>query len=51
MRNKDKDIKQKVSEYMDILGIYVPGDAEGDADQAPDQDRDPAAGRPEDNEG
>lgn len=33
MRNKDKDIKQKVAEYMDILGIYVPDDNE--AEEAP----------------
>ena len=36
MRNKDKDIKQKVAEYMDILGIYVPDDNEaGEAEEAP----------------
>ena len=33
MKNKDKDIKQKVAEYMDILGIYVPDDKE--AEEAP----------------
>ena len=30
MKNKDKDIKQKVAEYMDILGIYVPDDDTAD---------------------
>lgn len=34
MKNKDKDIKQKVAEYMDILGIYVPDDKE--AGEAPE---------------
>lgn len=24
MRNQDKDIKQKVAEYMEIMGIYAP---------------------------
>lgn len=24
MKNKDKDIKQKVAEYMEIMGIYAP---------------------------
>ena len=36
MKNKDKDIKQKVAEYMDILGIYVPDDKEaGQSGEAP----------------
>lgn len=26
MANKDKDIRQKVSEYMEILGVRVPND-------------------------
>ena len=26
MKNKDKDIKQKVAEYMDFMGIYAPED-------------------------
>lgn len=30
MMNKDKDIKQKVKEYMEIMGIYVPDDQETD---------------------
>ena len=28
MKNKDKDIKQKVKEYMEIMGIYAPDDQE-----------------------
>ena len=37
MKNKDKDIKQKVAEYMDILGIYVPDDTEdGQPEDAPE---------------
>ena len=30
MANKDKDIRQKVSEYMEIMGIHVPDDKEAD---------------------
>lgn len=26
MKNKDKDIRQKVAEYMEIMGIYAPED-------------------------
>ena len=41
MKNKDKDIKQKVAEYMDILGIYVPDDKEaGEATEPVDGDED-----------
>ena len=32
MKNSDKDIKQKVAEYMKILGIYVP-EEKPEADQ------------------
>ena len=28
MKNKEKDIKQKVKEYMEIMGIYAPDDQE-----------------------
>lgn len=31
MRNQDKDIKQKVAEYMEIMGIYAPEDQEAAA--------------------
>jgi len=41
MKNKDKDIKQKVAEYMDILGIYVPDDTE---DQEAETETAPAEG-------
>lgn len=34
MENKDKSIQQKVAEYMDILGVYVP-DADRPADEGP----------------
>lgn len=29
MKNKDKTIQQKVEEYMDILGVYVPDTPQG----------------------
>ena len=41
MRNQDKDIKQKVAEYMEIMGIYVPDDKEaGEAPEPEDGDED-----------
>ena len=36
MANKDKDIKQKVAEYMEIMGIYVPPE-DNEAVKASDQ--------------
>ena len=41
MKNKDKDLKQKVAEYRNILGIYVPDDKEtGEAPDPVDGDED-----------
>lgn len=42
MQNKDKSMKQKVSEYMEILGVHVP-DEQAHNEQAhkadnPDED-------------
>lgn len=34
MQNKDKDIQQKVAEYMEILGIHVPAENEGQEGRA-----------------
>lgn len=48
MRNQDKDIKQKVAEYMEIMGIYAPEDQEAAAepeDPGPDKAEKAAAGK------
>lgn len=48
MRNQDKDIKQKVAEYMEIMGIYAPEDQEAAAepeDPGPDKARRQQQGR------
>ena len=37
MQNKDKSMKQKVAEYMEILGVRVPDDQDVKTDN-PDED-------------
>ena len=43
MQNKDKSMKQKVSEYMEILGVRVPDDQDVKTDN-PDEDTRQSAG-------
>lgn len=45
MRNQDKDIKQKVAEYMEIMGIYAPEDQEAAAGKKAGKAEKAAAGK------